>query len=218
MTLLKPSDISETAGQIYVEGSWLRRQIQILRPFICPFHILIQHIPAKANIMDIGCGNGLFLNLLAKYSRIQSGLGIDADLGAVSLAKSVSDKLTYVRNLNFLCLSTQTDWPDESFDVVSMVDVLHHIKPKEQKLFIRAAVSHVKDGGLFVYKDIACRPHWRALANRLHDLVMAREWINYAPLNDVTSWVQNKGFTVKHKEVVDMLWYRHELIVFAKTN
>lgn len=59
-----------------------------------------------------------------------------------------------------------------------MIDVLHHINPRQQQNVVKEAVSRVAPGGLFLCKDIDVRPRWRNLANRLHDLILARKWIN----------------------------------------
>ena len=58
------------------------------------------------------------------------------------------------------------------------------------------------------------RLYWRALANRLHDLVIARQWIHYLPLDKAIEWAAAKGCVVIEKRTVNMLWYGHEIVVF----
>jgi 2-polyprenyl-3-methyl-5-hydroxy-6-metoxy-1,4-benzoquinol methylase len=74
-------------------------------------------------------------------------------------------------------------WPPGTFDVVSLIDVIHHIQSKDQTTVLVNAIEHVADGGILLYKDMASRPLWRAWANRLHDLISAGDWINYLELN-----------------------------------
>src|SRR6266576_3469231 len=71
---------------------------------------------------------------------------------------------------------------------VSMIDVMHHVPPSFQKEFLLTACRHVRPSGLLIYKDMCRRPRWRAAANRLHDLVLARQWINYLPISQVELW------------------------------
>ena len=52
--------------------------------------------------------------------------------------------------------------------------------------------------------------------NRLHDLVMARQWIHYAPIADVESWSRQAGLTLVHAEDTSRCWYGHELRIFSK--
>jgi hypothetical protein len=58
------------------------------------------------------------------------------------------------------------------------------------------------------------RPVWRALANRAHDLLIARQWIHYLPLDAAVDWAQSKGYEVVEKRSINMLWYGHEIVVF----
>ena len=70
----------------------------------------------------------------------------------------------------------QQDWPSGPFDIVSVIDVMHHVPTIAQRTVIERAASRLKPGGLLVYKDMVERPRWRAWKNRLHDLVLARQW------------------------------------------
>lgn len=53
--------------------------------------------------------------------------------------------------------------------------------------------------------------------NRVHDLVLARQWIHYVRTEDVERWARAEGLVLVHSADVDMLWYRHELRVFHRT-
>jgi hypothetical protein len=61
---------------------------------------------------------------------------------------------------------------------------------------------------------MAHRPRWRAGMNRLHDLVMARQWIHYVPIKDIERWGSEEGRKLLTSRDVNMLWYRHHLRVF----
>ena len=60
---------------------------------------------------------------------------------------------------------------------------------------------------------MAAKPLFRAWWNRLHDLVIARQWISYRPINEVEVWLKDLGAEiVEHSEKV-LGPYGHELIV-----
>jgi ribosomal protein L11 methylase PrmA len=63
---------------------------QRYRPYIFPFHLSLYHIPHGASVLDVGCGPGLFLLLLAKLGRIQSGVGFDIDHAAIQAAEEAA--------------------------------------------------------------------------------------------------------------------------------
>ena len=143
-------------------------------------------------------------------------IGFDAASNAIDIARDASSKGKDTKIVDFLHLSVEADWPEGEFGVVSMIDVIHHIDPKEQRKAIEQAVSRVAPGGLFLFKDIGVKPHWRAWANRLHDLVLARQWIHYVSSDDLVAWVRKAGLEEQHRETINMFWYGHELFVFRR--
>ena len=120
--------------------------------------------------------------------------------------------------VRYLAIGAAEALPDGVFDVVAMIDVLHHIRPGGNASGLSAAAAKVRPGGLLVFKDMGRRPYWRALANRLHDLVVAREWIHYCPITSVEEWARDSGFDISLRDDRDMFWYRHELCVFRRRN
>ena len=188
--------------------------MQHYRPYISPFELLIKAVPVGSRVLDIGCGGGLFLGLLSKTGRIRSGLGIDTSKQAIAVASQMTTRLLENHGVRFEDRSASTPLPDELFDVVSLLDVMHHIPSPHQRLVLEQAIARVAPGGRFIYKDMVARPFWRALANRLHDLVIARQWIHYLPLERAIAWAEAKGCVVIEMRTVNMLWYGHEIIVF----
>jgi 2-polyprenyl-3-methyl-5-hydroxy-6-metoxy-1,4-benzoquinol methylase len=214
MSLITQKELRATAAEIYRGAPIFARTLQSLRPAICPFGPLMQAVPPNSSILDIGCGHGLFLMLLDRFGQLGSGLGIDTNHDAIEIAQSVlqsSGRRT--TTLRFETFDASKPLSQGQFDVVSMIDVLHHIPPPLQRTVILSALSHVRPGGLFVYKDMVSRPLWRALANRLHDLVMARQIIHYCSIAEVSAWVRSASFELAQVGSCNMLWYGHEWIV-----
>jgi hypothetical protein len=111
--------------------------------------------------------------------------------------------------------------PDEQFDVVSMIDVLHHIQPKYQEKAIADVLPHIKRGGYFVYKDMASKPFLCGLMNRLHDLASAKQWIHYCPISKVEFAVKiGEGglekWILQEFSNCRLYWYQHEWMIFKK--
>jgi 2-polyprenyl-3-methyl-5-hydroxy-6-metoxy-1,4-benzoquinol methylase len=204
------------AREIYADVPGTIGHKQSLRPYICPFHVIADFVPRGARILDVGCGAGLFIALLARLGKIDSAVGFDADGSAILAAQRVTAKFPNASVLKFERRTTHDSWPEGHFDVVSLIDVIHHIKPEKQAEVIATAAQHVTEGGLLLYKDMASRPLWRAWANRLHDLLSVREWIYYAAIDDVISWARAAGLHPEARGMLDMLWYRHEWCVLRR--
>jgi hypothetical protein len=55
-----------------------------------------------------------------------------------------------------------------------------------------------------------------AWANRLHDLLKARQWIHYVPINDVEKWGAARDFRVIVAERINVYAYGHEHLIFER--
>jgi 2-polyprenyl-3-methyl-5-hydroxy-6-metoxy-1,4-benzoquinol methylase len=211
--------LERMARQLYTHGPWLIRKMMHFRIRICPYERLVVCVPANSSVLDVGCGGGLLLALLACCGRLGSGVGFDASGPAIQTARRMQEKLQEFNKsapLRFLHLNVGDPWPAGQFDVVSLIDVLHHISPANQRAVFETAADKVKPGGLLLYKDMADHPFAPALLNRLHDLALARQWIHYVPANKVESWAAEARLVSAHSEAASRLWYRHYLRVFKK--
>ncbi len=202
------------AQQLYVEGPYLMRKMMHHRIRICPFERLLPHVPGGASVLDIGCGAGLLLALLASTRPGITGVGFDASPAAIETAQLMLKRIK--PGLRFLRLAKDEPWPEGLFDVVCMVDVLHHVPPASQRAVVRQAAAKVKPGGMLLYKDMANHPWFSATMNRLHDLLIARDWIHYVPVNSVEEWAAELALVRTHAETFSRLWYCHDLRIFRR--
>jgi ubiquinone/menaquinone biosynthesis C-methylase UbiE len=87
-----------------------RGELQITLDPDHPAHILPPSVPPSLRILDIGCGAGQ--TLIAAYPERVS-FGLDVDLGALLLGKSLADHICFV------CGQAESmPWPDGHFDLV----------------------------------------------------------------------------------------------------
>lgn len=209
------ADVAREASELYADSPATIRYKQGLRPYICPFHVLVGFVDPAARVLDVGCGSGLFLALLVRLRAVRSAIGFDASKPAIAVAQRVSERLQ-APDIRFEYRDARMPWPEGRFDVVSMIDVMHHVPPEAHRQIVASAGQRVAEGGVFLYKDMARRPLWRAWANRLHDLLLTGERIHYAKLDEVVAWAKAEGMEPEQSGAMNMLWYRHEWVVFRR--
>jgi len=218
-TALSPAGLSATAAALYTSGPVLMRLLQKYRPFICPFELILPVVPESARVLDVGCGGGLLLALLAASGRLHVGVGFDSSEPAIKAARAMArrarEKFPGVA-LEFERIDVNADWPTGQFDAVCIIDVMHHVPPSAWKGVLRLAFEKVRPGGVLVYKDMCREPAWRAWANRGHDLLLARQWIRYAPIAQIEVWCKELGMLLEQRENAARWWYGHELRVFRR--
>lgn len=211
-----PRDFAEHAADLFKSAPFIIRTLQRLRPFICPFDVLLRHIPERGTMLDVGCGAGLLLGLAARVRPDLRAIGIDSSVPAIDAAQAMARAHFADKRIRFEARSAEEPFPAGDYNVVSMVDVLHHIPPEHQKSAILKCYDHVRPGGIFLYKDMAQRPLLHAWWNRLHDIIVARQWIHYRAINEVESYLSGAGAVIIDRHAVRMGPYAHEMIVAQK--
>ena len=148
------SELARICFGLYSKSSFTRRVIQTLRPFICPLDKIIQNVPANSDALDIGCGAGSLIGLLAKLNAIRSGKGLDIDEKAVADASKMSLYLDKRFEIEFLCEELQQfAQRGKMFSAVLMVDVLHHVNPGKQ-IDLSISLKFCATKRILIFKDM----------------------------------------------------------------
>ena len=140
-----------------------------LRFLVCPFRRVESVVPSSGVIVDIGCGYGLFANLLAVRSGARYVIGCDPDVSRIGIAGSSVGRRS---NVSFSVSKDGAALP--CCDAVTLVDVLHHIAPGPRLKLLKEIFRQLRPGGDLVIKDIDKTPRAKYLWNYLHDFAMTR--------------------------------------------
>ena len=197
-------EVSRTLG-------FKQRFLMTHRPRICPFDVLVDFVPEGGFVLDIGCGNGLWLFLLSRLGRIAKGVGVEVDSEKIATAESIKDEKD---NLKFIALKHGDDWPSGEFDCVTLIDVLHHVAPAEQRSF----VSNLKklDTKRIIFKDIDPKAKIKSFFNTLHDIVLSGQKPFYCEKEKVAQWLTEDGFKISRTFRCDRMWYSHYASIAEK--
>ncbi len=219
-----PRELSAIAARVYADAPRLQKFLATYRPFICPFEWLLQAVPKDARVLDVGCGIGLLGALLVETGVTRHVTGFDSFAPAIRVAQAAAKGLVdrpppHGAKIDFQHLGVEAPWPTGPFDAVCVVDLMHHVPTAARRSIIDLAMERLVPGGVLIYKDMVRRPLWRATANRLHDLMLARQWIRYEPIENVEAWACEDGGgrgELIRSERGSRWWYGHELRVFRR--
>jgi 2-polyprenyl-3-methyl-5-hydroxy-6-metoxy-1,4-benzoquinol methylase len=133
------------------ESAYIETQLQAnQKKFANQADILAQYLPlVSANVLDIGCGGGLFLSLLKQKGSQVTG---------IELSDSRAQYAKTSHGLDIDKHPIESDFWQQRyaghFDAVTLWDVIEHVNYPEQTL--RSAVNVLKPGG-FLLIDTPCR-------------------------------------------------------------
>jgi 2-polyprenyl-3-methyl-5-hydroxy-6-metoxy-1,4-benzoquinol methylase len=148
------------------EGAGLPTRIHVLvRALTCPFAALMERFPATGSVLDVGCGHGLLIHLLARdpAGRRLRLHGIDHDAAKIAVARR-----TAAPGVRFFC-GALSGFPDSTFDAVAVVDVLYTVRKSAWEEILRGCARVLRPGGRLIVKEVVDRPRWKYWA------VMAQE-------------------------------------------
>ena len=182
----------------------------IFRRLIIPFEIIEQYVPKNGNVVDVGCGYGIFTNLLALKAKKRNVVGIDIDQKKVTIANEIYG---HNPNINFIC-SNITDTQLPNTDIITVIDVLHHIPSENlQSKLLNSCFLALSHGGKLIIKDLDIKPRWKYWFNLLHDFLMTKgKPVLYQNQNNVKNLLINAGF--KLEKTIKILNYPYSHILY----
>jgi 2-polyprenyl-3-methyl-5-hydroxy-6-metoxy-1,4-benzoquinol methylase len=218
---LNKEKVAAIAKSLYRSGPGLRYRMQQYRPYLCPVEVLLSLVPETGSVLDIGCGCALLLGLALRSGKDIYATGVDISEPALHMAAAMKEHglAPGERERLTLHLSRRADdWPAGSFDMVSLIDVMHHVRMDWREAILEAAIARVKPGGILLYKDMCRRPHWRAFQNWCQDILVSRQWIKYLPIAQVEALARRAGLTEIRSETINRRGFGHELRVYRRSS
>lgn len=186
------------------------------RPIICPFDILLQEIHPNDSVFDIGCGSGQFCTLVAKFTPAKKIHGIEIKEQLVKNAYTVSEEFQQEKQITFETFNGQ-HIPESiaDYNIIYMIDVLHHIPIENQIPFLEQVFSKMKKGSRLFLKDID-GSHPFVIFNKIHDMIFAGEIGNEMGYKTAMQQLENIGFEIKHKSTKTVYVYPHYYLIAVK--
>jgi 2-polyprenyl-3-methyl-5-hydroxy-6-metoxy-1,4-benzoquinol methylase len=195
---------------------FLDRLKVLYRPYVCPFDDLLALVPRRARVYDLGCGNGSFLALVARYRAPRMVGGSEISPVLVRNAKRLLKKADRKLRAEITVFDGKNiPRAVRGYDMVFLIDVIHHVPPAQQYPFLRRLVMMMRPGAMLVLKDIDAERRILARCNKLHDLVFSRE-IGHELRSDVVRRFLQRFGKVSAIAKRRMFIYPHYTILLRK--
>jgi 2-polyprenyl-3-methyl-5-hydroxy-6-metoxy-1,4-benzoquinol methylase len=175
-------------------------------------------VPKKGMILDIGCGYGFMAYMLHWTSKDRYVTGIDYDQEKTVLAQH-----NFSRNerIQFKTMDITDTFPDESYDCILLMDVLHYLTDANQDKLLHQIYNKLNPGGTFILRDGITDKKQRMKGTKLTEIFSTTIFGFNKTANDLhfISLHTIESFANKHQmeiEVVDETRYTSNVIIIMK--
>jgi 2-polyprenyl-3-methyl-5-hydroxy-6-metoxy-1,4-benzoquinol methylase len=200
-SITSPVDIRRALACFRDQPPFVRLFV-LARHLLAPLRRVAAAVPPHGRILDLGCGHGLFVNLLALSSPERDVLGVDPSAEKLRVASRSSHGL---QNVRYLC-GRIDDVPgpeqDRGFDAITILDVLYLLPDGEKVAVLRRCRELLAPDGVLVLKTNDTRPRWKYGVVRLEEELMVRALgltlggqIHFRGIPEYTAMLRVAGFS-----------------------
>ena len=170
-----------------------------LKYLLTPFEDIDSAVPLKANILDIGCGNGQYSIFLGLKSKVRKVSGIDNDKKRIRLACSITKRNS---NISFSYTDLNKEYNLKRYDTYLINDVLHHIPDKSKIKLLEKIYNNMRNDNLLIIKDMHKENKIKYVLNYINDKIMTKnQKLYFLSTKELTEILENIGFKVKVKKI-----------------
>ena len=193
----------------------------LLKQSLYPGDLFGRLLDGAGPVLDLGCGEGLLTNLLARRLPRARFVGIDLDADKIAAARlCAAAGSTEFRTGSFF------DHPFRDAHAVIFNDVLHHLAPERQLAALRHAANCLDDQGVIILKEVDPADRLDVRHTTFWDSrLYPADQLHFIPPGEWIARLQALGFrhlgtaTVRHPWIASrtLLWFtrRPKLAGFA---
>lgn len=172
-----------------------------------------QYLPVKGDILDVGCGFGLFSLYYAASHPERTIHGFDLNPKRIEMAQKSAERLG-LKNVSFHAENAVNWRGAETFDAAYMLDIVHHVPRSAVDGLLTELRSKMSPQGVLVIKDVADKPAYKAFFTWALDKAMDfKTPVHYWSMDELTALLRGKKLQVFAHQMVDFLPYPHVIYV-----
>jgi SAM-dependent methyltransferase len=175
-----------------------------------------QYLPGSGDVLDVGCGFGLFSLYYAQLLPALHLHGLDRDARRIGIARRAAGRLG-LGNVEYTVADARDFRARAEHAGAYMLDIVHHLPPETVEPFLGELHKALRPGACLVVKDVDTRPAYkRWFTHALDRVVSPGSPPHYWPAEALQAALEQVGFRVYRHLMVDFLPYPHVLYVCRK--
>jgi cyclopropane fatty-acyl-phospholipid synthase-like methyltransferase len=175
-----------------------------------------QYLPLSGDVLDLGCGFGLFSLYYAQILPGSSFRGVDVDARRVGIAREAARRLR-LSNVEYVVSDARDFRASRQYAGAYMLDIVHHVEPAAVRPLLAELHATLLPGACLLVKDVDTHPAYkRWFTHALDLLVSPGSPPHYWAAETLQAALQEAGFRVSRHSMVDFLPYPHVLYVCRK--
>ena len=197
---------------LYDDASWGFKAFLAHRWWHASMSRVESAVPPTGDVLDIGCGDGVFANLVGLRGPERRVLALERNETKAARASGRLSNVT-VRTIDALQAEHQ------GHDVVTLVDVLHHLGSfREQETLLDVVARILSPGGTVVLKEVSTAyPLRYTLTTALDRIAYPGDAFFFRHHEQFRDLLLERGFEVRFTRLTDHRPYAHVLLVGVKS-
>ena len=186
-------------------------------------------IPSGGTLLDVGCGRGILLSLLAAAEK-QHADGEWPDgwpapprgsslVGIEVRGKTAGVAARALRGRALIEVGDALEVPIPSCRVATLLDALHYLRPADQERLLRRAIGALVPGGLLIVREADAQASVRFALTRLAERIRSilrgrpRQTLSYRSAREWTALLETMGLAVETQPMTQGSPFENVLLI-----
>jgi len=186
-------------------------------------------IPSGGTLLDVGCGRGILLSLLAAAEK-QHADGEWPDgwpapprgsslVGIEVCGKTAGVAARALRGRALIEVGDALEVPIPSCRVATLLDALHYLRPVDQERLLRRAIGALVPGGLLIVREADAQASVRFALTRLAERIRSilrgrpRQTLSYRSAREWTTLLETMGLAVETQPMMQGSPFENVLLI-----
>jgi SAM-dependent methyltransferase len=175
-----------------------------------------QYLPGSGDVLDLGCGFGLFSLYYAQLLPALRLHGVDLDARRIGIAREAGRRLG-LSNVEYAVGDARAFRARQMYAGAYMLDIVHHVEPAAVRPLLAELYAALAPGACLLVKDVDRYPAYKRWFTHALDILMSPGHPpHYWAADALQAELEQAGLRVYRHLMVDFLPYSHVLYVCRK--